>query len=254
MSMLRRSVSLTLLVGLFVATGVRPALAGCTQTSEAKAVNRSLKLAVQCNNRVLRAGPGITCRQSAAPACADTLVGDAAALAYGANNPASAAVDRKTMREQLSCQRRIGKAVSSLRRDVSAPDRAGAVRHLGRPASATTARPPPGSLPGARRAGRERRGRCPRSARSAPPRSATPAAPSTPTALRDCLLTLLAGLGRPRRAEPAAAAAEHPLHPHRRSALGHDRRHALAVGGADVMPRTRAELGDSRRRVHATAS
>ena len=113
MSMLRRSVSLTLVVGLFVATGVRPALAGCTQASEAKAVKRSLKLAVKCNNRVLRAGPGITCRQSAAPACADTLVGDAAALGYGANNPASAAVDRKTMREQLSCQRRIGKAVST---------------------------------------------------------------------------------------------------------------------------------------------
>ena len=113
MSMLRRSVSLTLVVGLFVATGVRPALAGCTQASEAKAVKRSLKLAVRCNNRILRAGPGITCRQSAPPACAGTLVADAVALAYGANNPAAAAVDRKALREQLACQKRIGKAVSS---------------------------------------------------------------------------------------------------------------------------------------------
>ena len=229
MSMLRRSVSLTLVVGLFVATGVRPALAGCTQASEAKAVKRSLKLAVQCNNRVLRAGPGITCRQSAAPACADTLVGDAAALGYGANNPASAAVDRKTMREQLSCQRRIGKAVSTYVGTYLRLIVRGLVRHLGRPASATTARPPPGSLPGARRAGCERRGparsrlamrRGDRGSRRRRRRAGAARLPAHAPP----------GLGRPRRAESAAAAAEHRLHPHRRSALGHDRRHALAVG------------------------
>jgi arylsulfatase A-like enzyme len=102
-----------LLVGLLALAGTRPVLAGCTQASEASAVGKSLKRAIRCNDRILRSGPGITCRQSPAPACADTLVGDAATLGYGANDLPAAVVDRKALKRPLACQKRIGKAVST---------------------------------------------------------------------------------------------------------------------------------------------
>ena len=143
--MLRRSVSLTLLVGLFVATGARPALAGCTQASEAKAVKRSLKLAVRCNNRILRAGPGITCRQSAAPACAGTLIGDAVALAYGAEQPARLPPStRRPLKDaaHLPAADREGRV--DLRRDASCASSCGGLAaDLADAASATPARPLP---------------------------------------------------------------------------------------------------------------
>jgi arylsulfatase A-like enzyme len=70
-------------------------------------------LAVRCNNRILRAGAGITCKQSPAPACAGTLATDVLALAYGPNNPPAAAVDRSATRLQQVCQKRVGKGVAS---------------------------------------------------------------------------------------------------------------------------------------------
>src|SRR5262249_31391306 len=71
-----------------------PALAGaqCTTKTDASAVQKSIKLAASCNYKKLLKGPAITCKTSAAPACAGTLVGDAIALAWGANDPAAAAV------------------------------------------------------------------------------------------------------------------------------------------------------------------
>ena len=100
-------------------------------------------------------------------------------------------------------------------------------------------------------AGRRRRSSCCRpSARSAPRPSAIPA--STVEHDRAARLPAPArrGVGRSLGPEPAAAAAEHHLHPHRRSALGHDRRHALArrrdAGHARAAQRAR-RLG---RRVH----
>ncbi len=89
-----------------------PAAAGCTQSTEASAVRKSLRLAVRCNDRILRSGPGVVCKQSPPPACAGTLVADAVALAYGPNDPAAAEVDRAALKTQLACQKRIGKAVS----------------------------------------------------------------------------------------------------------------------------------------------
>jgi arylsulfatase A-like enzyme len=102
-------------VVLLMGTLISPqrAQAGCTTRADAAALKKSLTLAVRCNNRILRSGPGVTCKQSPAPACAGTLATDAAALAYGPNNPPTAAVDRKAVRLQLTCQKRVGKGVTS---------------------------------------------------------------------------------------------------------------------------------------------
>jgi arylsulfatase A-like enzyme len=86
--------------------------AGCTSTSEAGAVNKSIKQAVRCDYKALRSGPATPCTAAPPPPCADTLVDDAVALAYGANDPAAAEVDTRALRDQLRCQKRIGKAVA----------------------------------------------------------------------------------------------------------------------------------------------
>src|SRR6185503_7193099 len=63
--------------------------------------------------KILRAGPGARCpTPPPAPACAGSLVDNAIALAYGGNNPAAARVDRRPLKQQLRCQKRIGRAVS----------------------------------------------------------------------------------------------------------------------------------------------
>ena len=90
-----------------------PAAAGCTLGSEASQLKRSVRLAARCNDRILRSGPGTICKQSPPPACAGTLPADALALAYGPNDPASAAVDRRLLKTQLNCQKRIGRATAS---------------------------------------------------------------------------------------------------------------------------------------------
>jgi len=90
----------------------RPAAAGCTLGSEASQLKRSVRLAARCNDRILRSGAGTICKQSPPPACAGTLPADALALAYGPNDPASAAVDRRLLKTQLNCQKRIGRATA----------------------------------------------------------------------------------------------------------------------------------------------
>jgi arylsulfatase A-like enzyme len=101
--------------GVIVVLGIvmLPALAGaqCTTKTDASAVQKSVKLAASCNYKKLLKGPAITCQTSAAPACSGTLVGDAIALAWGANNPPAAAVDRGVLRDQISCQKQISKGV-----------------------------------------------------------------------------------------------------------------------------------------------
>src|SRR5215468_5860577 len=90
-----------------------PPLAGaqCTTKTDASAVQKSVKLAASCNYKKLLKGPAITCKTSPAPACSGTLVGDAIALAWGANNPPAAAVDRSVLRDQISCQKQISKGI-----------------------------------------------------------------------------------------------------------------------------------------------
>ena len=59
-----------------------------------------------------RTGPGGSCTQTPPPACSETLVADANALGYGPNDPAAARVDAGELRDQLRCQKRIGRAIS----------------------------------------------------------------------------------------------------------------------------------------------
>jgi N-acetylglucosamine-6-sulfatase len=103
-----RSPSLVLL-SLIVVPAI--ARAQCTTKTDASAVQKSIKLAASCNYKKLLKGPAITCKTSPPPACSGTLVGDAIALAWGANNPAAAAVDRSVLRDQISCQKQISKGV-----------------------------------------------------------------------------------------------------------------------------------------------
>jgi arylsulfatase A-like enzyme len=84
-------------------------LAQCTTSAEARAVLVSARQTMRCNYRKLR-DPAYACTVSPAPACAQSLVADAVALAYGANDPATTAVDPRAVRAQLACQRRIGLA------------------------------------------------------------------------------------------------------------------------------------------------
>src|SRR5205823_6473897 len=98
--------SIVLMITISAPFAVRVA-AQCTARSDATDLGRSLNLSVRCNDRVLRFGPGVTCRQSLPPGCAGSVVTDTVALAYGSNNPASVAVDRRALRDQLSCQKQI---------------------------------------------------------------------------------------------------------------------------------------------------
>jgi arylsulfatase A-like enzyme len=108
-----RSLPLVVVGAALLLLAPDPAAGVCTLSREASAVRKSLKLAVRCNDRKLRSGPGVACKQSPPPACAESLVTDALALAYGANNPPAAAVQRRLLKTQLACQKRIGKAVTA---------------------------------------------------------------------------------------------------------------------------------------------
>jgi N-acetylglucosamine-6-sulfatase len=102
---------------ILVATGLLlipgRADAGCTTPSDASAVLKSAKKAVSCDYKRLLHGPTQVCHLTTPPACSGTLVGDTVALAYGANNPAAAAVDRAALKAQLVCQKALGSAAAT---------------------------------------------------------------------------------------------------------------------------------------------
>jgi hypothetical protein len=108
-------------VGLGLAVLVLPipsseVSAGCTLSEEASAVRKSVSRLVRCNDKRFRAGPTAECSLFDPPACAGSLVADAVALAYGANDPPAASVDTRELRDQLSCQKLVGKGGCHLRR------------------------------------------------------------------------------------------------------------------------------------------
>jgi arylsulfatase A-like enzyme len=242
MSFDRRSSVLALLACCLIVAGPRPAGAGCSTATDSNAVKKSLKLAIRCNERILQAGPTVVCKTRAAPACADTLVADAAALAYGPNDPPAAKIDRKAMKAQLACQKRIGKAVSnyvgkylrSLVRGVAMADADEKARRsldkLPDRCLTTVATDPSGVvLPAV-----------------GPQCAAAAAAPDSPVdgaALRDCLHTLLQVWVDRNGPNPQ------PLRPNILFILTDDQRwdttdDTHSPTGAFIMPRTRAELGD----------
>ena len=105
----RGSTSLGLVLTLAIAVAADVAVAACTQSSEARALKKSVRQAMTCDYRALRSGT-TNCTVTPPPACAGTLVTDANNLAYGLGTLAE--VDTHLLRDQLKCQKRIGKAVS----------------------------------------------------------------------------------------------------------------------------------------------
>ncbi len=217
--------------------------AGCTLSAEASAVRKSINRQVRCNDKRLRRGAAAECSLAAAPACAETLVGDAVALGYGANDPPAAAVDTRALRDQLKCQQRIGRGLASyvatklrglIRGDDPAKLEAKARRQLDRIADkclVTVARDDPSQL----------------FVPAVGPQCAAAVGgagdPVDATRLRDCVLALL-GLWVDRWGP-----SPRPLRPNILFVLTDDQRwdttDATHSGtAAAIMPRTRAELAD----------
>jgi N-acetylglucosamine-6-sulfatase len=103
----------TLIVAGLILFQAAHAGAQCTTKADASAVQKSARQVTNCNYKKLRNGPAVTCKTSPAPTCSGTLVFDAMKLAWGANDPPAAAVDRTALRDQLICQKTIGKGVAS---------------------------------------------------------------------------------------------------------------------------------------------
>jgi len=86
----------------------------CTTMQEARDLARSLRKRMSCADKAFRSAPSGSClTPPAPPACAGTIVDDAIALAYGDNDPPASTVDKAALRDQLRCQKQIGKAVSN---------------------------------------------------------------------------------------------------------------------------------------------
>jgi N-acetylglucosamine-6-sulfatase len=109
---MRRLRTVWLLVGVLV-LGVSTAdAAQCTTRDEARTLGKSIRKRIACAQRAFRAAPSGSClTPPAPPACGAAIVDNVVALAFGDNNPPASTVDRRAMRDQLRCQKQIGKAV-----------------------------------------------------------------------------------------------------------------------------------------------
>src|SRR5262249_7946908 len=103
----------SLLVLAAAIASARSAGAQCTTTTDASTLQKSVKQVTNCNYKKLRSGPAVTCHLTAPPACAGAIVDDAMKLAWGANDPPGAAVDRLALRDQIKCQKAIGNGVAT---------------------------------------------------------------------------------------------------------------------------------------------
>lgn len=87
--------------------------APCTTADEARDLGRSIRKRASCASKALGSPPSGSClAPPAPPACAGTIVDDAMDLAFGANDPPASTVDKRALRDQLRCQKQIGKAVA----------------------------------------------------------------------------------------------------------------------------------------------
>jgi arylsulfatase A-like enzyme len=228
--------TMILVVGL--ASGAQ---AQCTTTDEANDTRRTTKKAAACNDKILRSGTGVTCNIDPPPTCSGTLTADAVALAYGPNDPPPAAA--KNLPDQRRCQKQIGKGVADFVKKLSyvikgltpADAELRARRSLDRVvdkcAITVAADPVTGVvLPAVG----------PQCAAAIPPVGGT----VDSIALRDCMLTLM------RTWIDRIVPSPQPARPNILFILTDDQRWDTTdgthgIGGADVMPRTRAELGGS---------
>ena len=232
----------TLLAGGLLAGATTLAHAQCTTRDEASDARRTAKKAASCNDKILRSGPSVTCSLiPPPPACAGSLADDAVALAYGPNDPPSAAAT--SLSDQRRCQKRIGKGVSDFIKKLLyitkglTPEvaelraRRSLDKIVDKCAIPVAADPVSGLvLP----------------AVGVQCAAAIPAVgnPVDAVALRDCLLTLM------RTWVDRVVPSPQPLRPNILFILTDDQRWDTTdgthgIGGADVMPRTRAELADS---------
>jgi arylsulfatase A-like enzyme len=87
--------------------------APCTTSDEARDLGRAIRKRASCASKALGSPPKGSClTPPAPPACAGTIVDDAMDLAFGANDPPASTVDKRALRDQLRCQKQIGKAVA----------------------------------------------------------------------------------------------------------------------------------------------
>ncbi len=113
MSSASRLRGLSILLATVIAlANARTTLAGCTTTTDASTVRKSIGQVVRCNNKKF-SNPAAVCTITPAPACAETLITDSIALGYGPNNPSTVPVDTRALKAQLNCQKAIGRAVKS---------------------------------------------------------------------------------------------------------------------------------------------
>jgi arylsulfatase A-like enzyme len=109
---MRRTAPVALLTAALLVSTATVARSQCTTDDDANAARKSLRKVVQCNDKILRSGPGVTCNFLPSPACAGSLAVDAAALAYGPNNPATAEASGSELSDQRRCQKQIGRGVT----------------------------------------------------------------------------------------------------------------------------------------------
>jgi arylsulfatase A-like enzyme len=100
------------IVGLIGLVASEAAAAQCTTRDEARDLGKSLRKRISCGQKAFRSALTGSClTPPAPPACAGTLVDDAVTLAFGVNDPPASPVDRSALRDQLRCQKQIGRGV-----------------------------------------------------------------------------------------------------------------------------------------------
>ena len=225
----RARCALTVLGALAVRWIRAPAAgAGCTEPADANTVKRSLsqRAVVQRQAAALRADGDLSL-DDAAGVRRHARRTTPSRSATARTRPAGG-VDRSALRRSAHAARSRSGGRLRLRRHEARGLHHGGDRGRRRGARAPAARQDPDALRRHRRRRTRAASCCPRSARSARPRRRRRQRrrrdARCATACSRCCGTWVDRVGP----EPAAAAAEHPLHPHRRPALGHDRRHALA--------------------------
>jgi N-acetylglucosamine-6-sulfatase len=233
----------TLILGIVVGSGASAAHAGCTTRDEARAVTRSLARTLECSYRQLRSGPEVRCDEvPAPPACAGALVENAELLTYGPNLSPATGVDGRELREQLRCQNAIRRGVLGyLRvkmRDLvrgQSPEKTAEraerrLRNLSRQCSVWPEQDASGLV-------------LPAVGVQCAAAIENPSQAVDPTALADCLNTLLGTWGERAGPDPQ------PLRPNIVLILTDDQRWDTTDGthspsGAFIMPHTRAALAE----------
>lgn len=237
-----RTIVIALLAAGILTGATTQASGQCTTNDEVNAARKTLKKATKCNDKRLRSGPTATCSIDPPPACSGNLTSDAVALAYGPNNPPAAAA--KSLSDQRRCQKQVGEGVADFTKklayitkglppaaDAELRARKSLDKLLTKCVVPVAADPVSGVvLPAVG----------PQCAAAIGSVGGTVNA----TALRDCLLTLM------RTWVDRVVPNPQPLRPNILFLLTDDQRWDTTdgthgIGGADVMPRTRAELVES---------